>query len=491
MTSTKEKERLLEQLSRMGSEGRAESEDAQRFPHNFYPVPSHARALDPDVVLIVGPRGSGKTEMFRAVTEFQLLDAIARNAKNIRLPARGSQASWRKGFTVGRDYPEVSGWNKFLQEYGDRRGAVQDVWLAYLVRLVWDELDDTARGNMTALKAQQAGDVIANYQALLQEGAEPVLALDRLDERLEQDNRYLFVVYDELDTLGSKSREVMSRAVDGLVALWASYARRWHRIRGKIFLRSDIFERHVLSGGPDLAKLAANRVELTWQDVDLYAMLVKRIANQSDELLQYCQRARIAFTEDPALGYVPFIRSIADARPLTERLVGPYMGANIKKGYTYRWLLDHIRDGHQKALPRPLVRLIERAADIQMKKSLPSGTRLLEPSSLRQALDIVSLDHVRSWYDESPWLRIVKKHLEGHQVPFERRDLQRILHEAIQERDFSTLSDSLGTEISGRELVDYMIELGILRVKTDGRIDVPDLFLKGLGLKRKGGVRKQ
>jgi hypothetical protein len=43
---------------------------------------------------------------------------------------------------------------------------------------------------------------------------------------------------------------------------------------------------------------------------------------------------------------------------------------------------------------------------------------------------------------------------------------------------------------SGDEWLEYLLELGILRRRADGRVDAPDLFLAGLGLRRKGGVRK-
>ena len=44
---------------------------------------------------------------------------------------------------------------------------------------------------------------------------------------------------------------------------------------------------------------------------------------------------------------------------------------------------------------------------------------------------------------------------------------------------------------NAEDLVDYLVEIGIFRERTGNKIDVPDLFLSGLGLKRKGGVRKK
>ena len=40
-------------------------------------------------------------------------------------------------------------------------------------------------------------------------------------------------------------------------------------------------------------------------------------------------------------------------------------------------------------------------------------------------------------------------------------------------------------------LVDYLVELGIFRKHSDDRIDVPDLYLFGLNLRRKGGVLRR
>lgn len=46
----------------------------------------------------------------------------------------------------------------------------------------------------------------------------------------------------------------------------ATYARRWQRIRPKLFLRTDFYQHHREIAGADVAKLAANRVELAWSD---------------------------------------------------------------------------------------------------------------------------------------------------------------------------------------------------------------------------------
>lgn len=150
----------------------------------------------------------------------------------------------------------------------------------------------------------------------------------------------------------------------------------------------------------------------------------------------------------------------------------------------YRWLLDHVRDGVSRVYPRPLVQMIELAAgsDASSPESL-DRPRLLRPSSLRRALDRISSDYVRDLLTELPWLQSVIDKLKASAlVPYAEKDIVR------------RLDDFQGEDkppYSGKDLVDYLIELGVLRRRPDGRIDAPDLFLHGMGLRRKGGVSRK
>ena len=169
-------------------------------------------------------------------------------------------------------------------------------------------------------------------------------------------------------------------------------------------------------------------------------------------------------------------------------MVGVYMGANQKKGLVYRWLLDHVRDGLGRGYPRPFVRLMEEAARLEL---LDSGTlrspRLLEPASLRRALDRVSGDHVAQSLDEWPWLEAIKGKLRGDPlVPYAEKEAIKLLE------GLSGAKDAAPPPFEGRELLDYMLELGSFRRRpVDGRLDAPHLYLAGLGLSGKGGGGKK
>ena len=483
-----EKRRLLLQaLQNIGSAGRAEGTRVERIGPGYYPVAEHLRLLDPDVVLIVGPRGSGKTEIARVLTDAALFDAVKSYAPAVRLPDGHSQ--WLGVYPAGSKGFEGVGLRTFMKAAGSGTETLRELWFAYLVRALYDHLDEQGRTDVAPLLAPAAADIEAIHRAFHELGTKPVVVLDRLDEQLERQGRYLFATYDELDTLGNGDWTLVEAGVRGLVALWAAYSRRWRRIRAKLFLRTDLYERHAKAGGADLAKLAAGRVELVWSDRDLYGQLLKRMANVDKALADYVQDVKgVSWRDDPSLGRIPTLGTWQDARPVVERMVGVYMGANQKKGLVYRWLLDHVRDGLGRGYPRPFVRLWEEAARLELQSfDTLRSPRLLEPASLRRALDRVSDDHVAQSRDEWPWLDAIKGKLRADPlVPYAEKEAIKLLE------GISGTSDAMLPPFEGRELLDYLLELGIFRRRpADGRLDAPDLYLAGLGLRRKGGVKKQ
>jgi DNA phosphorothioation-dependent restriction protein DptG len=99
--------------------------------------------------------------------------------------------------------------------------------------------------------------------------------LDRFDADLAREGKWVFVTYDELDRVSSSDWEQLTTILRGLIQFWSSHSRRWRHLRPKIFLRRDLYERAAIVG-PDVSKISAQRLELTWTPRDLYALLAKR-----------------------------------------------------------------------------------------------------------------------------------------------------------------------------------------------------------------------
>ena len=490
--SPTEREELLQALRDMGGAGQAESEDPSLFRQRFYPVAEHLRAFSPDVTLILGERGSGKSELFRAVMTFGLLPNSAKHVPSVRLPPlEPEKTGWLAAYPVGPHFPDSVGLHLYLKQKNTNPRAAEQLWFAYLVRRLRPKLDANANTSLARLFEPQGGDATAVMEAFEATGESPLLALDRLDEELMAKDQWLFVGYDELDTLADYDWQTMGIAISGLVSFWASYSRRWKRLRAKIFMRTDLFRRNSGSLSADLPKLASNRVEISWSDRNLYAMLTKRIANSSLDLKNYCENSRLKFKpHDPVLGWIPEIATVEDVRPLVQRMIGPYMGANQNKGLTFNWLLDHIRDGQDKAYPRALVRLIEQAAINEIESPKAAYSRILDPTSIRRAIDHVSeLQVTQAISNEWPWLDGVRDRIKPEIVPMSRQKLENLLNKNWTDTWNRSRSIRPPAE-DARTFVNYLVELGILRQRGDSRLDAPDLYQSGLGLRRKGGVRK-
>ena len=480
---------LRRQLADLGY-GQAESEGEESFAYRLHPVSEHLRALDPRVVLVVGPRGSGKSALFKAFfsKDRDLAAAISRRMPKARvLPNESDASEWRAAYPAGTGFPDTQALARWVLSDEDAK----KVWHIMLVRRLADRLDGRQRDALRPILQAPAVDLAELLLAY--DTASPTRALDDLERRLQQEDSRVYLGYDELDTLGGFDWTLMARMVRGLVAFWSDYSRRWRRIRAKIFLRSDLFRRHAGMGTADFAKLAANRAELEWSDAALLAMLVKRIANTSEQLAAYCRSARIRFEKDDTLGLIPEIEEPREAHPLLERLSGEFMGAGKKKGFVRNWVLAHLRDGNDRVSPRSLVRLIEQAAGKDAVNRVLRPPRLIHPTALRQALDDVSDNHVTQGISsEWPWLDGVKERLTRDRlVPWARRDVVD-LFDADWKGNWGTRE---GATIrppveQPADFVDYLIDLGVFRRRSDDRIDVPDLYLSGLSLRRKGGVKR-
>ena len=492
--TTETREELLGLLAAGG--GQAELLD----PNNIFPVLEHARAFEPEVALIVGDRGAGKTSLKRALEDFRIRNALIKRFPNVRLPS--AKVEFKNGWPLGRSGPDQRSWRAFAADRSAQQAT--EVWLAYLVRQL--AMGSNAGGSAPLVPVQRMNelstllnaegvDAGACLDALGKLGSVPTATLDGLDERLVAEDRWIFVAYDELDTLVD-DWAALGTVLRGLVSFWTAYARRWRRIKPKLFLRSDFYKHNREVSGADLAKLAANRVELTWSDKNLYGALIKHILNRPEhgrdgKLFEHFKRA-VDFETDPVLGHLPLLPGAKDAMPFVDRLVAEHMGASASKGRSFTWILDHLRDGNSRALPRSLIWLIEKAALRERDHSRAKGSHLLGHVSVRQALEDVSEEFVRqAETSELKWLPGLRERLKASkEVPWTRRELLNLLKAGFDK----SWGRGVGVRPPGLDpegVLESLIDLGVVRERPDKNLDVPDLYLAGLGLTRRGGVQRE
>lgn len=479
-------EEILRLLSAMGSQGRAEGETPEHLRRSFYTVPEQMRALDPDVTLILGSRGVGKTSLFRAISEFGLTNHFREQYPTIHIPAN---AEWIPVDFTQKTVPPREHLKDFFEGSDVAEQDAYAFWECILIRRLWDFLRPEDKASCSTIHEASGSSV----EAILAAGGKAKLAsseaLDRLDDRLEQEGKVLFVGYDDLDLLVKRT----GKGVSTLMGYWATRSRRWKGIRTKLFMRTDLYNRFGIGGGPDLAKIAANRITLSWSDQSLLGMLVKRILNAGDiSLVRNTFRLPAKDLEgDNESGWSLRDESPEELSRIITSLLGPYMGAGPKKGATQRWIITHIKDCQDNAVPRFLVRLIESAADKQLQ-SRNEYSNILSPLFIRDALSDISSEHVKASEDEWPWLPSfsakVLRSPKIQTVPFEKKTFELEMSKRW--------NDSWGPDVSPpceeyQDFLPLLVDYGIMRERRDGRYETTDLYLDGLSFKRKGGVRKR
>jgi hypothetical protein len=490
------KQKLLELITEIAP-GRAtaehESNDNDRFLKNFLPIPNYRIALEPNILLILGGRGVGKTELFRLLSITSGREALVQSLGIRSLPDL-IKTSWIAGFGRTGQTDKKLPASDVVERQMNQANKIEwrSFWVGLILgRLLQQEDFKFKEFLVEQIEAETAKilrdelPLLSVWQPIIYQDFERLsFILDKLDEKLIETDEWLFVTYDELDRLVPSYKD-LANPIRELLAFWLDRWRRWERIRPKIFLRTDLFRDDFLSF-PDASKLKAHQVTLEWKHSWLYQLLVKRLANSGFEMTEYLQNIpNLVVENETGLGWT----AISDEKlyeELIERMIGKYMGANAKKGITYRWIPNHLQDAGGKIAPRSFLKLFASAADRQMQQ-LPldePNTMLLQSSNLQGALMDTSNDRIRELQEEYPWLESLKMSLDGLKAPMQK--------DVFLDRVKSTIwsPEKQPPVTSPEEILQYLLQLGIVENRSDGRINIPEIYLYGFNVKRKGGLKR-
>ncbi len=255
-------------------------------------------------------------------------------------------------------------------------------------------------------------------------------------------------------------------------------------------MRRDQFEDPRLFQFADGSKLKNQRVDLRWSTDDLYDLLFAFLAKEDVSkqayatLLASVQR-RTART------------STAVQESLVKAIAGEFMGAGAKQGRVYSWLPLHLADARNETSPRTFLTAWREAA-------------LREPAPLKRAVDHLgihegvrkaSADRLEELYEDYAWIKLALNPLRNQQVPMERSALKslwrtkkttsEILQSSSSENRLPPVRlDSAQTGGGDEEsaLLEDLVAIGIVEVRPNDKVNVPDIFRLEAGIKRKGGV---
>lgn len=416
----------------------------------IYFAETHRSALDPERALIVGNRGMGKSFWSHALLD---PDIRGRVAKTFRFPVLGSTRVLF-GFN-GSEREDAVAPTPSILDQATGRGAPLDLWRAVLVRAM--------------CRPGAFRDLPSRFDALVdwvsQDSERCAHLLTQADDALRESGQKLLLLFDALDRLSADSADFQSR-LKALLQLTIA-AQSYRSLRLKLFLRSDQFENPRLFEFPDGAKLHNSAVSLHWKPEDLYQLLFRRLKENS------------AFVELESDGPWP--------EALVKKLAGEFMGANAKRGRVFTWLPTHLADARGQISPRTFLTVWREAASATTESTLTPVSHVGIQEGVRRA----SADRLAELSEDYPWVRDALQPLRGQFVPLERQELHAIWH---ADRTLQRVLDSSRAPvlIEGNTedgLLKSLQAIGVIEVRLNGKVNVPDIFRVEAGIKRKGGVK--
>lgn len=452
VTLKRSKDQILQQLA--FSAGTAE--DQTNLLEDFVQTDRVEEALSADTPLVTGRKGTGKTAVFRVLSERVPGRAVVVHAPSALRRNRGWQLS-SDGFATADDILRHStlGWRHF--------------WTLYVAVAL-----DAAAANSTG-RGPQRPPHLANVDLALE--TDVIQALDltvastrgpldlqgwlrRLDEASQPETLLLF---DGLDTgFGSteQERDRRRRSVEGLFDAWMDVGQGLSNLRFKIMLREDIWRQLNFA---NKSHLYGRTVSLKWSDQVSFLKVVTKQAMRAEafkSLPTIVERARDGIDT----------WSDDDVNRAWVQLVGERMKGG-QTAYTRNWVWNRLADANADHSPRHLLQLFREAVQWERNEEArsPYEKTVIRPRALTACLAEVSDQAVEALEEEfaelQPLLAVLRR--QGR-TPVEANSL-------AQHPDLIGLAREVGLLDVYEETADEV-----------HRYKVPDLYRQGLGMTRRG-----
>lgn len=479
MNDYKFSHQLRELMARALPEDTSRHGQEPELRYTYLPA-THAKALRPGSMLVVGNRGSGKSFWWSALQKPELRDAIG---KDIGINRHTKVSTGFGKRHSPDDYPGKDTLTRLLEAFDTR-----SLWRTIVFKQVCGQHLPPEFNALTNWK---------NRVAWLKANPEPVEQIFfRIDNELASQEIYHLVLFDALDRTADNWK-TMNQLVRGLLQAALDF-RSYHRIRLKLFVRPDQIEDPAVAAFPDSSKLLSQKTPLYWPRNELYGLLWQHLANEPslDIFREGC--AKLVSANWQKVGDVWAIpESLRTDESLQRRvfhaMTGPWMGRDRRRGFPYSWLPNHLGDTKNQVSPKSFLSALRFAA---MEKEKPDQIYALHPENIKRGVLDASIIRVREMQEDYPWVQKLLELLSGISVPCNACEINRIWEE---KNILNNLEKSIETAAvrlppahihAGLEGVLTDLEnLGLIERLSDDRVNIPDVYRFGYGIGRHGGVK--
>jgi len=465
---------IREALAAFEPSSRVEPNEEISIERAFLPK-GHRGVLDLRRQLVVGNRGMGKSFWTHALLSSELRNRLAEAYGHPLL----ASAHVVVGFN-GSDKVSPTAPTQFEVTDLLARGVPPAlIWRAVLIRVASSFLPSGADEPLTHVISTLQGD--PNRYSVV---------LSAADDELARTGSTLLVVFDALDRLGP-DWDSIGRLTRALLSL-AVGLQSFKSIRAKIFMRVDQFSDQDLFRFPDSSKIRNDHVNLIWRPAELYGLLLFELMRNdlSREPLETLAVREWATEALPQSG-VDRLEDVEAQERLINGIAGEFMGSNKKRGQVYTWVPLHLSDAAHTCSPRTFLIAWKKAAE----RLPPPEGKAVDHLGLLDGVRSASTSRLEELYEDYPWIKPALRALRRQHVPMERKQLFEIWqHENVigsirtesAAPRYTPVKFLAGDELSA--LLSSMRDVAVMEERTNGKINVPDIFRVEAEILRRGGV---
>lgn len=463
-------------LSRLPSDHDAKGEH-KPSPDEIFAPEQHANALDPYTSIVVGSRGTGKSFW-----------AGVLNDDDNRAVASDFYPHLNLNSIIVADGYSSTAHQRYLDNLvpsGMESESAYLFWQATIIKAAAEKL-----------KPDALPKKLSSYMKKYSDPEDAEIYLQRLDKLLSKNENILLITFDALDTI-SRDWHRSTLILDALFeVVWSLRARKY--IKAKVFIRPEQLNDESLRF-IEMPKLRSSRVQLEWNQVELYGLLFSRLAFEckNEDFINLSSKIGYKVPSDDfkRRKFWTLTHDKNAQKKIMNFFCGPYMGTNYKKGGTYDWPYKHLADANGEVTPRSFVKLFVGAS----RYSDSTHKTVISPEGIRHGLREASKVRVEQLVIEYRWISRALAPLAGLRVPCEMVELFerwkksntiKVILEAANSKDNGFLPPFPNTVRTARNeaLLDSMAKIGVVEYRQDGRVDIPDLFRVAALMLKKGGL---
>ncbi|MBY5391026.1 hypothetical protein [Rhizobium leguminosarum] len=453
----------------------------------FFPA-SHALALEPDVSLVIGNRGMGKTFWTLALASEEVRPLLSERYVYLR---RSNMATLDVKLGFADAEGAAGAISRAVLESLPDDVQTEIIWRAVLVRVLAPYI------------AVSVPDRFFELVQWVRENPEAQLEIfTRCDAQFTSSGTSLLVVFDQLDQLATDWSRIQA-LTQGLIKI-ALAMKSYRSLKIKIFMRTDQAENKELFRFPDGSKILGGSKVLRWRASDLFGLLFFEILKSpvaNGDFRKLCESLGVNFNIIDQKSKLPhsLVTESVKQSEVFHSLAGPFMGRNEKRGRPYTWLPAHLADGRGEISPRVFLHVMRVAAQAD---HLAPGATAVDYRGILEGVRDASSVRLAELEEDYPWVSDALSPLRGLLVPCEPAEIierwrgdKTIDHIAGNYKGSRAPLDipiaSLFGDEESDQLISLLSEIGVFEERANGKINIPDIFRVNAGILRKGGIPPQ